>query len=476
MKILLIHPPLENLVTAGIPTLVGKRGFFPAMGILYIAAYCRKYTDHSIDVIDAVLEGIDHSQLADIIKLKKPDLVGISTLTFTLVNSIKTAEMVKSILPDVKVVLGGIHVTLFQQESIANSCIDFAVIGEGEITFSRLLDNINNEKELRKIPGLLFKHNNEIINTGPPSVISDLDSLPFPARELTAFQNFKSYEHNTYATTMITSRGCPYNCLFCYRPHYDKKLRFRSPEDVLQEIEECIELGIREIHFYDDIFTIDRDRVLQLCDLILGTGLSFYWSIMTRVDQVDPQLLLLMKKAGCVRIRFGVESGNDEILKVLRKRITVEQARAAFRMTREAGISTVAYFVIGSPTETEEQIRETISLARDLKADFTNFSIITLYPGTDLYKLALEKKILKEDIWRKFAADPDMGFIPPFWEEKFRREQLIGFQSQAYKAIYLKPGYIIRKLAKIRNFRSFCEMFNLAASMLKSWLKVGQTE
>jgi len=473
MKVLLINPPLDNLLSAGIPSLVGKRGFFPAMGILYIASYCSDNSDHQIEVIDASLEGLTYRQLAERVRGAQPDLVGITCLTFTLIDSLKTAEMVKSISPEILVVLGGIHVTLFPEESIQPDCVDFAIKGEGEITFTRLLDKLENRKSLREIPGIIFKDGNKIIDTGIPSPIEDLNDLPFPKRNLTPYHKFKSYENDTAATTMISSRGCPFNCLFCFRPYYDKKLRFRSAENIISEIEKCLELGIGEIHFYDDTFTIDRDRVLELCEMIKVKNLNFRWSVMTKVDLVDPKLLMTMKESGCYRIRYGVESGSNEILKILRKGITVNQAQEAFRISREAGISTVAYFVLGSPTETEDQIKSTLKLAKDLKADFTNFSIITMYPGTDLYRLAFEKKILTRDVWREFSSNPVQDFIPPFWEEYFSREQLIKFQSKAYKTVYLNSVFIKKKLKRFKNFRSFVEMFHLGAKMVKYWLKAG---
>jgi radical SAM superfamily enzyme YgiQ (UPF0313 family) len=189
---------------------------------------------------------------------------------------------------------------------------------------------------------------------------------------------------------------------------------------------------------------------------------------MTRVDMVDQELLRKMKKAGCTRIRYGVESGTEEILRILRKNITLDQVRKAFKMTKEEGISTVAYFMIGAPTETKEQIDETIRLAKELKADLTCFSIVTLNPGTRIYTQALEHDLLEKDCWREFAKDPNPDFQPPLWEELFSRQELVGMQADAYKKILLSPNYIARKMLSVTSWKGFKEIIRMGIKMLRS--------
>jgi len=470
MKILLIHPPLENLLTVGIPSLVEKRGFNPSMGILYVAAYSAQNTDHIVDVLDAPLEGVGYDKLEQIIREREPDIVGISTLTFSLIDSVKTARIVKKVSKSIPVVFGGIHVSLFPIETISLEEVDYAVVGEGEITFAELIENIGNTERLKTVKGLLFKENGRIIDTGPRPLIEDLDRLPFPARRLTSFQNFYSLNKKTLATTMITSRGCPYNCLFCIRPRFGRKFRSRSPQNVVSELKECLSMGIGEFFIYDDIFTISRQRVLDICDKIIDEGLEVEWSVMTRVDRIDREMIKKMKRAGCTRIRYGIESGTTEILKVLRKGITLEQVREAFRITKAEGISTVAYFMIGAPTETKQQIMETIRMARELNAAYTNFSIVTLYPGTDLYSLGLKRGILERDCWRHFSKNPRPNFQLPLWEEKFTRHELIKIQSSAYSSVYFRPSYIARKLSKISTWKGLREIIRLGFKLIRSWI------
>ncbi|MBN2460513.1 MAG: radical SAM protein [Candidatus Cloacimonetes bacterium] len=474
MKILLINPPLENLLTVGETAFTGKRGFFPSLGLLYVASYCARHTEHQVNVIDASLENYGYPELSNALQQQEYDVIGISTLTFSLFDSIKTTKLVKEIHPGVIIVWGGIHVTLYPEESINLKEVDFAVQGEGEITFVELLANLNNRKKLREVPGLLFKEDGNIINTGIRPPLDNLDILPFPARQLTPYHRFYSVYRKTLATTILSSRGCPFKCLFCIRSRYHSKLRQRSPHNVIEEIKSVVAQGIEEFHFYDDTFTLNRKHVLQFCRLIRKENLHVTWSIMTRVDMIDSEMLQEMKQAGCFRIRYGVESGNDSILEILRKGTTVAQIRNAFNITKKAGIETVAYFIIGSPGEKLNHLRDTLALARELNADFTNFSIMTVYPGTELYQRALANKIIDRDLWREYAIKPDRDFQLPLWEENFTRKELLKIQAKAYRIVYLRPQYIIRKFGRITSWKSIRELAHQGLRLVKFWAGPGR--
>jgi radical SAM superfamily enzyme YgiQ (UPF0313 family) len=228
-----------------------------------------------------------------------------------------------------------------------------------------------------------------------------------------------------------------------------KRFRARSAKNVVDEMEECVRLGIREFLVYDDTFTIDRKRVQDVCAEIKARGLDIGWDIRARVNTVDAQLLRVLKAAGCERIHYGVESGNEDILKVLRKGITLNQVEDAFRMTKEAGIETLAYFIIGSPRETRSTIEDTIRFAIRLDPGFVHFSIMTPFPATELYRLGLAEGLIKSDVWQDFAKTPRAGFIPPLWEENLKRDELIRLMKSAYKRFYLRPKYVATRLAKI---------------------------
>lgn len=457
MKILLINPPAENTLVGNNPSIIDEqRGFNPPLGLLYIATYLENYTSHQVEILDVQVEKVGYENLKRIIKAKNPDLIGITAMTFTLIDVIKTAKIIKEVSQDIKVILGGPHIHLFPEETINLPEVDFLVLGEGEVTFTDLVNNINDPEKLKTTQGLVFKEKERIINTGLSRFINNLDELPFPARHLTPYRKYSSLlAKRSPITTMITSRGCPYGCIFCNRAHLGKRFRARTAKNVVDEMEECVNMGIKEFLIYDDTFTIDRNRVLGICDEIIERGLDIGWDIRARVDTVDEQMLNRLKEAHCERIHYGVEAGTNKILKVLRKGITLEQTKKAFKMTQKAGISTLAYFMIGSPTETREDILQTIRLAKDLNPDFVHITITTPFPGTALYKKGLEEGIFKRDYWREFAKNPACGFQPEYWEKELSSEELINLLNYAYKSFYTRPKYIIKELMKIKSFGEF---------------------
>ena len=457
MNVLLVYPPAENTLTANLPPMVDEeRGHTPPLGLMYVASYAEQNTDHKIKILDAQVENISYDGLEGAIKERKPDIVGVQVMTFTLIDGILTTKAVKNIDCDIPVVWGGIHVNIFPIETINLPRVDYLVLGEGEIPFTELIKNINDKQKLKEIKGLVFKHNGEIVNTGLCDLVHDLDTIPFPARHLTPYKKYYSLlAKRTPITTMMTSRGCPYKCLFCDRPHLGKKFRAHSAENVVEEMEECVNMGIKEFMIYDDTFNIDRKRVLDICNLIVERGLDIGWDIRARVDRVDREMLSALKKVGCERIHYGVESGNQYILNVLRKGITIEQVEKVFKMTKDVGISTLAYFMIGSPRETRKEIMETINFAKKINPDYVNFSVTTPYPSTDLYTLGLQEGVLKNDYWKEFAKNPTKEFLPELWEEHLSREELVDLLKFAYKRFYMCPTYIIKRMLKVRSSKEF---------------------
>ena len=468
MNVLLINPPIENMITTNIPAFVDtERGYNPSLGIMYIAAYAEKYTDYKIEILDMIVEEMSYDTLEDEIKKRKPDVVGITTTTFTLIDSIITAKIIKNVDNDIKIVFGGPHAYIYPEETINIPKVDFLVLGEGEITFTELLQKIENYEELKKVKGIVFKHDDRIVNTGYRGFIEDLDSLPFPARHLTQYKKYYSLiAKRNPITTMFTSRGCPYRCLFCHRPHMGKKFRARSPENVVEEMEECVNMGVHEILIYDDTFNIDKRRVFDICNLIKESNLDIYFDIRARIDRINKGMLIALKEAGCVRIHYGIESANQRILDILRKDITVEQAEKVVKMTKDVGIETLAYFMIGNPTETRDEILNTIKFAKKLKPDYCHFSVTAPFPATPLYELGLKKEVFN-DYWKEFAANPTRDFVPQLWEENLSREELILLLEHAYKSFYTRPSYVFKKILKVRSFDEFKRKAKAGMRLLK---------
>jgi radical SAM superfamily enzyme YgiQ (UPF0313 family) len=218
---------------------------------------------------------------------------------------------------------------------------------------------------------------------------------------------------------------------------------------------------------YDDTFTIDRQRVFDICDLIIAQKLDIKWDIRARVNTVDREMLERLKQAGCVRIHYGVESGTEKILKVLRKGITLEQVEKAFALTREVGIETLAYFMIGNPTETEEDIKKTINFIKKIKPDYVHIAATIPFPATNLYRMALEQKIIPRDVWLEFAKNPTKDFSPPLWEENLTAQKLHSYIKQAYRKFYFRPSYIIKRFFALKSFEEFKIKVKAGLSMLK---------
>lgn len=468
MKILLINPPDQNTIIADNPSFIDEeRGANPPLGLLYIAASLRQQGGHTVEVLDAPVENIGYDTLVEAVRERSPDLVGITAMTFTLIDVMKTVQVVKSVSTGIKVVLGGVHATLYPRETISLAGIDFVIMGEGEKTFVQLVNHIDDDNYLGTLPGVCFRRDGKVIENKQGEFIHDLDSLPFPARDLVPYKKYTSIlSERSPITTMFTSRGCPFGCTFCYRPHMGSRFRARSAANVVDEMELCVSMGIREILFYDDTFTIDRNRVLAICDEIMKRGLDCVWDIRTRIDTVDEEMIKRLKKAHCARIHYGVEAGTDKILRFLRKGITLKQVEDTFRMTRKYGIDTLAYFMIGSPSETKEDILATIAFAKKIHPDYAHITITTPFPGTDLYRLALEEKVIEKDYWRDFAQDPGAGVQSRYWEKELSRKELLALLTSAYKDFYLRPQYIFSSMAKIRSFRDATKRIRAGFKML----------
>ena len=256
-------------------------------------------------------------------------------------------------------------------------------------------------------------------------------------------------------TTIFTSRGCPYKCTFCDRPHLGKMFRARSPENVVQELEECVKMGIDNFLFYDDTFSVNKKRVIDICKEIIKRKLNIDWDIRTRVDNVNEEMLRLMKKAGCNGIHYGIETGSEKILKVLDKGITIEQANRIFELTRKYRIPTLAYFMIGNPTETIDDINTTFKVMKMLKPDYVHLTILTPFPGTKIYFDGLKSGIIKKDYWREFAKNPSPDFVPPHWDEIFNKNELKDLLIKGYKGFYMRPSYVFKKILDLKSFNEF---------------------
>jgi len=469
MKVILVNPPAENLVRTFAPdSLTEEVGLYPPMGLLYIASYARKMHGArvQIEILDAQVEKMNYKQIRQYLADKKPDVVGISCMTFLLIDALKVARTAKEVDPQIHVIIGGTHPSIYPEEMLSQSEIDMIVRGEGEYVFSEFLAAYESGKSYAGIKGLGYKKNGKNILNPSREFIEDLDRLPFPDRDFLPYKKYYNVlgKGREVMTGLLTSRGCPFNCIFC-TPKDGKICRMRSPENVVREIEECYAKGITDFDIIDDTFIINKKRTIAIADLIIKRGLKITMDVRARVDTVNQEVLDKIARAGCTRIRFGVESGDPEILKNLRKGITIEQAREAFKMAKKAGLITFAYFMLGSPGETETEVKGSIKLAKELNPDFVQFLITTPFPSTDLYDLGREKGILKGDYWRNFSSRPYVDFRTQRWTEYFSPEELQKWQRKAHLKFYYRLGYIFSQFRQIKSFTEFKRKARAAVRM-----------
>jgi len=468
--ILLINPREDNMILADNPSFVDEeRGYNPPLGILYIATAIKYNTDWEVVFIDMNAEKIKYEELPLIIAKKKPMLVGMTALTFTIIDVLKVAEIVKCVDKEIKIMLGGIHPYIYPEETIRLKNIDYICLGEGEKAIVEFLEKYPKVSEVK---GFYYKDGSgKICNTGYLPMIENLDTVRFPDRRLSKYKLYTSIlAKKNPITTMITSRGCPFQCTYCIRPHFGKICRFRSPKNIIEEVKDCVELGIKEIFFYDDTFTINKKRVIEFCEEMIKEGLNqeIKWDIRSRVDTVDQKMINLLKKAGCDRIHFGIESANERILKILKKNINLKETEEIFKICDFEGVTAFAYFMIGSPTESKEEILNTIDFASRIKVKYSQITITTPFPETEIYKELLVSKYYENDYWKKFAENPTRDFKVKYYEDKLNEKELFDLLKLFYKKFYFRPKFIFNEFLKIRSFSELFKKIKAAVKIILS--------
>lgn len=466
MRILLINPPTDNIITSEIPDIVREDiTQFPPLGLMYLKAYIFSELKIKPKILDLKVEPLTKKELIKFIKNFGPDLVGLTAFTHNLIDVINILRLVKNVEKDIHTVIGGPHARNFPLQAIRLPEVDYVITGEGEIAFVELIKALRDEKE-PKVKGLYYKEDNEVKSHTGENIINNINILPFPDREEIPYRRYTSLlDKNQVMTTLVTSRGCPYNCKFCDSGNIP--FRLRSPENVLEELEQCEKLDIKHIYFLDDTFNVDYERVGQICKGIINKNFNFSWSCRAVVKNMDRELLTLMKKAGCKRIHFGVETSTDAGLKILGKDTNIPEIKKIFLLTKQVGIESIAYFMIGCPHEKEVlDIKDTINFAILLDPDYALFNILMPYPNTEIFKLGVKKGILNQNRWQEFAQSPDSSFIPEFWEEYFKRGDLFSFLHQAYRKFYFRPSKGIQGILKISSISDLFRYVKLASNLL----------
>ena len=424
----------------------------PPMGLALIAAALER-EGYQVTVLEANALKLQPEDIVPLVT--DADVIGLTAMTPTINTAIATARHLKKAYPDLPIILGGAHATLLPEETlVATPEIDIIVRGEGEETIIDLLQALEHKQPLDNISNISYRWNGEIISTLAGSTNVDLDSLPFLAYHLLPWRRYKPHPPRGRAfpfATIITSRGCPYKCSYCSKPIFGNKFRGQSPGRVIEEVAYYKErFGVKEIAFYDDVFTLNKKRAYAIAEGIMKRGLKIGWTCETRVNLVDKELLRHMKQAGCYAIAYGIESASPEILNTLNKDITLEQVEEALRLSQEVGLQTIGYFMIGSPGESPETIRQTIQFAKKLKLDFAQFAVTIPFPGTKLYNLYLDGRKGDNIPWESFVyAGSGRDITPVFESSLLSRDDIGHWIRQAYREFYLRPSYPWQRIRKI---------------------------
>lgn len=455
MKVVLVRPPRFT-----------KRPYFLSLqaplNIAYLAAYLRRY--YEVEIWDYEVDNYSESSFIQRLKRTRPSLIGFSCFTPSIINGHRMATAVKRASREIITVVGGVHVSSLPEQALLEfTNYDIAVIGEGEETLLELCQCIEKGKSVQGIKGLAYRMDGQIKIEKPRPLFDDLDSLPYPARDLLKMELYQGVVHKGFSrdylriVEVFTSRGCPYCCTFCAsQATMGTRVRFRSIDNVFGEIEQCIrEYNSNHVTLLDDTFTLRPQNVQTICRYLKQKGLT--WNCTgTRVDAVSKELLEMMVQSGCRGIAFGVESGSPRILKAINKRTDIQQVKNAFKWAHQSGIKYVeADFIVGAdPDETWEELALSQKLIREIRPDILSVSHIVPYPGTAVNKLMKERGYLSSaDDWNAFTLFEERK--PPWRTRYFTSKDLISIPRKLLRQYYFTPQWMYQQLRKIENIKEF---------------------
>ena len=468
--ILFIYPPFTVKERYGNRPIGRVGGHLPPLGLAQLAAFVREQ-GYRVDLLDAVALDLSVEQVVERVATIEPQAVGFTALTSSFHRAVSVASHIRKVLPNILTLVGGPHASAVPQAVMSsNSCFDILVVGEGELTLLEIMERyrdlgyarsklLGEHDNLGEVDGIVFRKNGEISQTAPRQLITNLDILPLPARDLLPMERYIPLP-NQYrrlpVVHMTTTRGCPHDCSFCSASAvFGRRVRRLSVGRVMEEIEDAVRnYSAREISFWDDTMTQNRNWMVTFCDGLQQSGLDLTWTCYARVDTMDPLLLNKMKQAGCFNIFYGFEAGSQTLLDLVDKKIRVEDSIRVCRWTREAGIEVRGSFMLGLPGETPALAQKTINFALELDPDYAQFCLTTPYPGTRLYDQAAEFGRLSTELsdyhgWK--AVFVPYGYNSP--------EELLAMERRAMIRFYFRPSYWLRTVRKLRRREDLFRVF-----------------
>lgn len=450
MKILLTNLPKDSKVKDFTTPDYILNDFmkYPPLGLLAIAAEI--HPRHSVKVIDMAVKDMSIDGTVKYVLEYNPGLLGISVVTRYLYSMYEICRRIKQANPGIKIAVGGPHVNSFPSETIELGVVDYVLPGYGEKRVPRLIEAIetNSSDLLSAIPNLYCRtrEGRFYLTRGNTQETLNLDELPFPDRRLIDLSDYYTIADKIKMTTLYSSRGCPFKCIYC--DVQEKRFHFRSARKVVDEFEEILNLGIEEMHILDDTFNLDRKRVEDICNEIIRRKLKLRWSTRVRAVPFDKELAYLMKKSGCARLHIGIESLEPDILRFINKGISMEQIKTFFRLCNEFHLETLAYFILGFPGETREARLRLFEQAKKLRPTYVYFNILCPLPNTQYYRMLLEKGIYKNDFWKDFVENPTGNFEIPFPRSKEEQKELVELTDNFHRRFFLNPRFVLKEIFK----------------------------
>ncbi|MBI3269152.1 MAG: cobalamin B12-binding domain-containing protein [Planctomycetes bacterium] len=447
--VLLINPPWlskDGNIWHGI------KAAMPPLGILSIAAYLEQQKV-AVRILDVHVERLTADDLRAKLRELSPRVVGLTVMTATAIASNKIARLAKEVLPDCLVVMGGVHAAAMPDECLRNRAVDLVCRGDGE----RILHEIVRGDPIKEIRGISYRDGEAVTHNAPSPLILDLDALPFPAYHLVPMDKYYpalgAYKRLP-AINMLMTRGCPGKCTFCNSA--ETTLRTRSAASVVAEIEHLKkEYGIREIQFYDDTFTVMKKNVFEFCRLMVEKKVDVTWTAFVRTDCFSEEMAKSMKAAGCHQVCFGIESGDDEILKNIRKPIKCTLTKKSIDLAKQVGIEVRACFIFGNMGETLQTMQNTLDYSMDLDPDLALYNINTPYPGTQVFKWAKENGYLRTEDWNEYELSGCLLKLPTLTEQ-----EILDFYKKAHSTFYMRPKAVWRRLKAIRRPKHILDLIH----------------
>lgn len=440
--VILINPAYSRLIYAKAKIKAGVP-INPVLNLAMLASLPLE-KGFKIKILDMNVLGDPDYCLKHEIREEKPRFVGITFTTPLFSEAKRIAGIVKDLGLNTTLVAGGPHATIFPEELLNESEFDIVAIGEADFVIKELL-----ELPLGDIKGIVFKKNGKVLRTPPREVIENLDNLPFPAWGL---YDLKKYHKPSLSCLksppgyLETSRGCPWGCVFCNKNIQGRKFRPKSAKRVVDEIEGMLNMGFREINFLDDTFSTDLDRAKLICEEIIKRGLKFPWHPLNgmRVDRLDRELLSLMKRSGCYKASFGIESGNEQVLRNINKGITLDHVERAVKWAKDTGLETFGYFMLGLPGETKKTMQDTINFAKKLKLDIAKFNVTIPLPGTEIFNMWEKQGQIKTRDWAKYNFYSPYNII--YDHPTLSHDILKRYYRKAYLSFYFSFSFLVRRL------------------------------